>query len=368
MRSDEHQTAGPRVARRDLLRLAALTYLAGACAPGKPSGAAAPAAPAAGLPASQPTATGQGSLPLRFATIGSLFHLINYEFGRRRGLFAAEGVAPETTETNGDITILQGMQSNEFDFTDGGPGTPLVADTKGGAFVLVGTLASKLYYAAYARTDIHSPADLRGKTLGTAALGSLPHLATVAWLQTQSIDANDVQFVALGPTPEVFRAIVAGKVDGGVAGVDFLPLARRQGIGVLSDYVAGDLPGYFMLAYYARKGDLADATRREAMVRFLAAVARTTRAIYDPANKEAWVQAGVDLQQREADDLRYLWDWMRDHRLLAANLEFTADQVRFIQEQQVATGSQDRVLPFDQVATLDLQQEVLARIGPYQYQ
>jgi NitT/TauT family transport system substrate-binding protein len=259
------------------------------------------------------------------------------------------------------------MQSNEFDFTDGGPGTPLVADTKGGAFVLVGTLASKLYYAAYARADLPSVADLRGKTLGTAALGSLPHLATIAWLKSQGIDPADVQFAALGPTPEVFRAIVAGKVDGGVAGVDFLPLARRQGIGVLSDYVAGALPGYFMLAYYARKADLADAARREVQVRFLTAVARTSRAIYDPANKEAWVQAGVDLQQREPDDLRFLWDWMREHRLLAANLEFTPEQVQFIQDQQVLTGSQDRVLPFDDVATFALQQEVLARIGTYQY-
>jgi hypothetical protein len=136
---------------------------------------------------------------------------------------------------------------------------------------------------------------------------------------------------------------------------------------VLSDYVAGALPGYFMLAYYARKADLADATRREAQVRFLTAVARASRAIYDPANKEAWVQAGVDLQKREPDDLRFLWDWMREHRLLAANLEFTPEQVQFIQDQQVLTGSQDRVLPFDDVATFALQQEVLARIGTYQY-
>src|SRR3982751_411266 len=87
----------------------------------------------------------------------------------------------------------------------------------------------------------------------------------------------------------------------------------------------------------------------------------------DPANKEAWVQAGVDLQQREPDDLRFLWDWMREHRLLAANLEFTPEQVQFIQDQQMLTGSQDRVLPFDDVATFALQQEVLARIGTYQY-
>jgi ABC-type nitrate/sulfonate/bicarbonate transport system substrate-binding protein len=354
-RNREPAGASRTLSRREVLRLGALAYLAGA------AGAALPAAASSAAPPAQ------GALPLRFATIASIFHLINYEFARRQGLFAAAGVDPQMTETNGDITILQGMQSNEFDFTDGGPGTPLVADTRGGAFTLVGTLCSKLYYAAYARGDVRTVADLRGKTLGTAALGSLPHLATISWLRTQGVDPSDVQFIALGPTPEVFRAIVAGKVDGGVAGVDFLPLARRQGIGVLSDYVAGALPGYFMLAYYSRRADLADANRREAQVRFLTAVARASRAIYDPANKEAWVQIGVELQGRDPDDLRFLWDWMREHRLLAANLEFTPEQVQFIQEQQVLTGSQDRVLPFDDVATLDLQREVLNRIGPYQY-
>src|SRR5215218_8153759 len=115
------------VSRREVLRLAALGALAGACAPGA-SAPAAPASKAAPAAAGQPAPVAQGPLPLRFATIGSLFHLINYEFARRQGLFAAAGVEPQTTETNGDITILQGMQSNEFDFTDGGPGTPLVAD------------------------------------------------------------------------------------------------------------------------------------------------------------------------------------------------------------------------------------------------
>jgi hypothetical protein len=84
-------------------------------------------------------------------------------------------------------------------------------------------------------------------------------------------------------------------------------------------------------------------------------------------HKAAWVQVGVDLQKREPDDLRFPWDWMRKHRLPAANLEFTPEQVQIVQDQQVLTGSQDRVLPLDDVATFALQQQVLARIGTDQY-
>jgi ABC-type nitrate/sulfonate/bicarbonate transport system substrate-binding protein len=270
-------------------------------------------------------------------------------------------------ETNGDATLVQGMQAAQWDLADGGLGAPIAATLRGGGFRFVAGQCARVFYAMYAQPSIQAVTDLKGKYVGIAALGSAPHAATVGWLKTYNLNASDVEFVSLGPTPEVFRAVLAGKVDAGVAGIDYLPLAKRQGLSVLSDRIVDELPNFIVLAFYARPADLANADQRDRLIRFLSAMAKTHRAFYDPANKDTWIAVGAKLQNREPDDLAFFYDWAREKRLFAANLEFTREQIQGVQELNLLLGSQDRVLPFDDVATYDLQRAVLERIGEYRY-
>lgn len=340
-----------------------------ATSPAKPA-ATTPSKPAASPAASAATkapANPADVLSVRFATINGLFHLNTYELAKRKGIFSDAGVELTITPTTGDVVILQGIRAGQFDLSDGGPVTPIVADAQGGDFKMIGTTATKLYYAMYATPKLTSVAELAGKNFGTAAIGSLPHLATEAWLRSQKVDPKSVNFVALGPTPEIFKAVAAGKVDAGVAGMDFLPEAKRQGLTVLTDKVAQDLPGYIMLGIYSTGSDLQDAKKREAFTRYLTALAQMNRMIYDTKNKDEWIKVAVELQARNAEDMSFFYDYMVQSKLLAANVEFNQQQIDFVQQQTVLSGSQPEVLPFDKVATLDLQKEVVRRIGEFKY-
>lgn len=370
---------GPRArrapySRRSFLQLAGAGALAAACAPNTPAAPAAPAKPAAGGPSSAATAgaapssaSTTGTLQIRVGGVQRFISMVNYEFGKQQGIFAREGVEVEVIETNGDATLVQGAQAGEWDLADGGAGAPIAAAARGGTLRLLAGQLNGAPYAMYATPALRSVDDLRGKNIGIAAVGSAPHVVTVGWLRLHGINADEVQFASLGPTPEVFRAVVAGKVDAGVAGVDFLPLARRQGLTVLSDRLIDELPNFVVLAFYTRTQTLADATKREAITRFLTGMAKTNRAVYDPANKQAWIDTGVRLQERDPDDLAYFWDWMRDKRLWAANLELPREKMQSVQELNVLVGSQDRLLPYDEVTDLALQQAVIQKLGEYRY-
>jgi NitT/TauT family transport system substrate-binding protein len=364
-----------RLSRRTFLHLAGVGALATACGPSTGGAPAAPAKPATGAPggASAPAATAApaastpAKLQIRVGGVQRFVSMINYEFGKQQGIFDREGIDVEVIETNGDATLVQGAQAGEWDLADGGAGAPIAAVGRGGTLRLLGGQLVRTPYAMYATSAVRGVEDLKGKHVGIAAVGSAPHVATVGWLKVYGMAAEDVQFVSLGPTPEVFRAVVAGKVDAGVAGIDFLPLGRRQGLTVLSDKIVDELPNFIVLAFYTRAQTLGDATKREAISRFFTAMANTTRAIYEPANKQAWIDVGVKLQERQADDLAFFWDWMREKRLWAANLELGRDQLQSVQELNVLVGSQDRVLPYDDVVNLELQRSVVEKLGEYRY-
>ncbi|MCC7483284.1 MAG: ABC transporter substrate-binding protein, partial [Hyphomicrobiales bacterium] len=293
--------------------------------------------------------------------------LINDELAKRKGVFQDVGIDINQTGTTGDVVTIQGLQTNQFDISDGGPVATTVANSEGANFSMIGATSRKLYYAIYASPRITSAQDLVGKNFGVGAVGSLPNLVMESWLRSQNIDPKSLSFAALGPTPEIFKAVAAGKVDAGVAGMDFLPEARRQGLSVLTDRVAEDLPNYFMLGIYVRADDLKDARLRETHTRFLTAVAQTNRLVYDKRNKDEWIKAAVELQARNPEDMSFFYDFMVDRRMLAANVEFSQQQVQYIQEENIKNGVQKQALPFERVGTLELQQEVVRRIGEFKY-
>jgi ABC-type nitrate/sulfonate/bicarbonate transport system substrate-binding protein len=128
--------------------------------------------------------------------------------------------------------------------------------------------------------------DLEGCTIGTGSLGALLHQLVVAMLRKRGVDEKKVKFVNVGGSPDVFRAIVAGTID---AGPCEIWLAGRFGTHVLDDArFYADLQEFTYQAAYA--SDRSIASKREAIVRTLAAYARLYRFLGEERSREPFVK------------------------------------------------------------------------------
>ncbi len=343
--------------------------------PAKPTAAAAtkPAEKAASSPAAAPATQAPAAkappTPLKVVTgtPNGFYHAGALEIATRRGILREVGVEIDMQYTQGDVVNLQAIIANQYLTADMGPGTATNAIAGGSDIRLIATNNTKTHYGVFAHPSVKTVQELKGKPIGAAAVGSFPNQAIEAWLKTQNLQPSDYEVASIGPTPEVYKAIVAGKVMAGPAGADFIPAAKRDGLTILTEEMHKDVPGFFIFAFPARTSSITGG-EREALVRTMAAWALINRLWYDPRNKDEFVEAWFAKSAKPKEDSAYLYDWAIKNRWWAANLEFTPDQVKYVQEVNVASpGGQKEVLPFDRAATMEVREEAVRRVGEYKY-
>src|SRR4029077_7767052 len=92
---------------------------------------------------------------------------------------------------------------------------------KGGAVkILAASGVSPLNIMYSSRSDIKSVKDLPGRTVGTGAPGALLHQLVVATMKKYGVDYTKVNFVNIGSSNDVFKALVAGSIDAGVGPIE----------------------------------------------------------------------------------------------------------------------------------------------------
>jgi ABC-type nitrate/sulfonate/bicarbonate transport system substrate-binding protein len=206
---------------------------------------------------------------------------------------------------------------------------------------------------------VHSLKDLEGRSVGTGSVGALTHIMTVAMLRRAGVDIAKVRFVNIGSSSDVFKAIVAGKVDAGSAQHDYLLDAKRAGIRVIAE---GNelIPDFMQQAAFA--SDRAIATKRDGLVRTLATYASVYRFVQNPKNEDTYAQAyataGGTLERG-----RVKFEWLQKHDVYATNLQLPQSSIWFEQELNVVLGIQQRVLSYNDVVDLSLAHDALKLLG-----
>jgi NitT/TauT family transport system substrate-binding protein len=77
-------------------------------------------------------------------------------------------------------------------------------------------------------SDIESPQDLAGTTLGINALGGVAEVLIKAALDADGVDPNSVEFIEV-PFPEVPAAVSEGRIDAGYTSEPFITTVLDQG-------------------------------------------------------------------------------------------------------------------------------------------
>lgn len=185
---------------------------------------------------------------------------------------------------------------------------------------------------------------------------------TVAILKKKGVDLKSVQFVNIGSAPDVFRAVAAKVVDAGIAEIDVYDEVSKFGVHVLK---GGDLwrelPEFTFQATYAASHAIS--TKRDALVRTLAAAASLYRYLETPASEQTYIAAQkAALGAKSEQSSAVQWSFFAKNKIYATNLILSPDRVQYMQDLNVSLGVQKRVLPYDQVTDMSLAEDALKMI------
>jgi len=101
---------------------------------------------------------------------------------------------------------------------------------------IIASVQNKLAGTIYARPDITSPEQLKGKKLGISRFGALSDTAVSIFLQRYGLKRNtDVAVVQMGGLPEIITALERGAIQAGFANPPQTSRAKKLGMRQLFD-------------------------------------------------------------------------------------------------------------------------------------
>ena len=166
---------------------------------------------------------------------------------QQEGLFKKNGLEVELihipSSSRGIQTILAGEIA--FSFMDGN--NEVQADLKGANIALVAGATNRQVFSLMARPDIKRISDLRGKKIGITRIGSSTHTSALFALGSAGLKPSDYQILPLMEVPNIFTALAAGQIDGGVVSPPTNSRARKAGFNELMN-LAKEGPEYVSVA------------------------------------------------------------------------------------------------------------------------
>jgi ABC-type nitrate/sulfonate/bicarbonate transport system substrate-binding protein len=300
-------------------------------------------------------------LPAAIITTAGSVTLVLDALMKQEGFFTQMGVDATTQSVADGSKVIAALLGGGADLCGGSGFSSLFpAMAKGAQIKILSGAALSPVTAVFAKSsDIKSVKDLEGKTYGVGPPGALLHELAVALMTKKGVDYTKVTFVNIGSTPDVFKAVVAGRVDAGPGEVELYDQQSNYGVHSLTDGVMWDqLPEYTNQAMFAT--DETIAAKRETLVRCMAAYAKMFRFVRTPAAREAWRKArATALGKDEPAEALSQWEFYARPNIMAANLEMDQARVDYVQNLNVKLDVQKAVLPMSQVADLSLARDAL---------
>ncbi len=216
---------------------------------------AAPASVSSGARASAPgstSAAANGSAVARasaldkvtvvYGTTSSSY--LGFYYGQDAGIFAKHGLDVNGVIVSNAGGALAALLSGQADVYQGNGTDVLSAVLNGANLVILGMVAPVYPYKLMARSDLKTPADLKGKKIVIQSIGDVTYVATRVALQKVGLNPDsDVDFVQVpGAAANRAAALIGGAGQAGIASPPDDLLLQQQGFSVLLDLASLGLP------------------------------------------------------------------------------------------------------------------------------
>ncbi len=350
-----------RIGRRRFLAGAAALgagALAAACLPGgTPSpgsgGTATPAA--AGKIATTPRIT------VRLGVIRGIFDGAYFVAARDAGIYDQYGITLDLVDFQDDITLTRGILTGDLLTGEISPNGPLSAMANGEPLKFVAITYGRVPFVYLAQQSVTDWKALEGRTSGIGGPGDFNQVLQFQLFKKYGVDRNRVTFANIGPTPQIFQALVAGRIDAGTGLYVHDLLARNNpNLKRMAD-IGEEFPDLFRWSLAVRQQEIDQ--RPDNLRRFLVAHSAAYR--WAVANKEAVVKAAVEQLNFPAEVAGPSFDAPLLRRGVITP-DFTMSQRQFdaFQQANIDAGVAQRLLPYSQIADERFVRDIREILGP----
>jgi NitT/TauT family transport system substrate-binding protein len=252
----------------------------------------------------------------------------------QRDFAAKQGLKIELVPFKDDQLGLKALIAGEVDSFEGGPQGVFSADSRGSDARILGCHWVVVPHGIYAKDDIKSVTDLKGKQIAVSAPNSMPDMLARSALAKYGISDKDVKLAAVGGDRERYQALIGGVVQGAVVSNEYEPLAPK-GVHLL---VAGRdaVPNFLRVCIVS--SDKVLAARGDDAVKFLAAEMSALK--FALSHKAETVALTREITHAKADDPRagFVFDDALKHKAVDPTLPLPLEKLAWIQEQLIKAG------------------------------
>ncbi|HLY67952.1 MAG TPA: ABC transporter substrate-binding protein, partial [Chloroflexota bacterium] len=202
----------------------------------KPAGSAAASASAAAIPPAKP-----GTITI--AWVGASPSFAPIWVGIESGLFDKYGAPVQMINTTAPPAMAALLAGDVQIAVDGG--AMIGADPNGQKLAFIAAQQNAFnQFAVYAKPEIKSLAQLKGRTVGAASPGSAATVAFETILKSSGLDPkNDVKWAFLGTPAAQWTALSNGNVDASINAFPYTVLSEQGGFTKLADAKEMKIPG-----------------------------------------------------------------------------------------------------------------------------
>lgn len=282
---------------------------------------------------------------------GFLFQAAEGDFDKKHGLDI------DMVEFTGGPTALKALIAGELDSMEASPVVAFAAMHQNADIKIIGCDWPGMTYTVFAAKDIEKPEDLKGKSIGVSAPGSLP--ALFAQLALEAVGVTDVTYANAGGSADRVRAISSGVVAAAASSSEFAVNADTLQIKPL---LAGAevTPRFVKVCIMSTGAKIAE--RRADMVNFLAA--EMDGLSYAVKNKDAMVALAHKAAHLPADDktAEFIYDEAIKYDAVATDLAVPLEDLQWTDDQMVRLGALREKADVSTFVDDSVRQEALAKI------
>ena len=249
-----------------------------------------------------------GLLKMRFTQSGNTASSWPLYVAERKKIFEKNGLQVEVIVIRGATNTTRAVLSETIPIGRINPDYVIGASEKGAKVKIVAANMEKIPYDIFARQEIKSGADLKGKTLGVSTLtGGTTLMVHEVLEKAYKLKATDYKLLVVGTSPDRYAALKGGSVHATFMGPPFTFRATKDGFRKLANFHEHLGPILFT-ADFAHNNYLK--SNRSEVVRYLKSMIEATRWLYDPKNKEESIAIHMKVlkSSRESaeEDYKYL--------------------------------------------------------------
>lgn len=281
------------------------------------------------------------------------------ELLRQQKFLESFDLTPDVVAMADGAKIVGGIYSGSIDVSPmSGFGQVFPAVERGADLKIINAATLIPWQALFsAKPNVRSLKDLEGKVVGVGAVGSLVHQLTVTVLRKYSVDVAAVRFVNIGSSADIFKGVQAGTVDAGAGPVSFVDDAESYNVHAIPNgNMTVELKDFTYQAGWTSMRMIE--TKRDVLVRVLAAYAKLFRFVEQPSSQDAYLRARKSVFPN-APEREHLgeWNYLQTFKPFASDLMLSPERVRYMQQINLDFHIQNEMLPFERVVDMSLAQE-----------